>query len=85
MRKRQGQVLSEHQAGNVSRLKPATSVPMVVGSGDITWVCGHCDHHLAEGIMPGQINNLILICYSFGALNYIFIELESGPDLPSSN
>ncbi len=35
--------------------------------------------------MPGQINNLILICYSFGALNYIFIELESGPDLPSSN
>jgi hypothetical protein len=35
--------------------------------------------------MPGQINNLILICYSCGALNYISTELESGPDLPSSN
>lgn len=69
MRKRQGTVISE--AEGLSILAPTMPEPVFRGAGDINWVCGHCDHLLAEHMLPGQIESIVIKCFSCGALNEI--------------
>ena len=53
MRKRQGKAVEFSE--RLSILAPAMPDPVIQGTGDINWVCAHCDHLLADHMLPGQL------------------------------
>jgi phage FluMu protein Com len=86
MRKRQGKVIEEG-AEHGAVLAPTFADPAPIkGTGDINWVCGHCDHLLAEHMLPGQMQGIVIKCFSCGTLNEITSALERpGSTQPDSN
>ena len=84
MRKRQGSAVEFSES--LSILAPAMPEPVLKGSGDINWVCVHCDHLLAEHMLPGQIENIVIKCFDCGTLNEITSTRERpGSTRPDSN
>jgi phage FluMu protein Com len=80
MRTCRGNVIPNGEGFSV--IVPSTDVPAFKGGGDINWVCGHCGHLVAQAMLPGQIKDIVIKCFSCASLNGI------GPDLerdPSSN
>jgi phage FluMu protein Com len=84
MRKRQGKVIENAEGRTV--FAPTILDPAIQGTGDINWVCAHCDHLLAEHMLPGQIENIVIKCFPCGALNEITSDRERpGSTRPDSN
>jgi phage FluMu protein Com len=84
MRKRQGKVIED--AEGLSILAPRMPEPDFRGGGDINWVCGHCDHLLVECMLPGQIEDIVIKCFSCDAFNQITSDRERpGSTRPDSN
>lgn len=52
-------------------LEPAKNFkgPFFSGEGDIDYICGNCDHILAEGLKEGQIRNIVVRCPNCGMYN----------------
>ena len=84
MRKRQGKAVEFSE--RLSILAPAMPDPVIQGTGDINWVCAHCDHLLADHMLPGQLENIVIKCFSWGTLNEITSTRERpGSTRPDSN
>jgi len=65
----QGRVI--HKTEGRSVLVLTVPGPTFIGVGSVNWICGHCSYLLAQTMMPGQLDNLVIKCFSCGAFNDI--------------
>jgi len=76
-RKRVLPIISRPEPGNRVVLEPSPGVsPVIKGTGDLDLLCGKCRMRLVEGIVEGQVQNIVIRCPNCESYNEILFSIE---------
>jgi len=65
-------VIPEPEPNSRAILVPPRGVsPVIKGTGDLDLLCGQCNEKLVEGIVEGQVQNIVIRCPKCNAYNEI--------------
>jgi predicted RNA-binding Zn-ribbon protein involved in translation (DUF1610 family) len=73
MTKIQMQVIPEPKAGQASVLAFTKTGPyaLIVGNGDVNYLCGACQNVICERVQRGQVAGIVFKCPNCGSFNLL--------------